>query len=60
MESLTGIIVSIVAGLLTGTFMWPMKVIKKLKFEHLPILLKLQALQLLIMIYYQSLYCLNP
>jgi len=34
MESLTGIFVSVVAGLLTGTFMWPMKIIKKLQFEH--------------------------
>lgn len=34
MESLTGIIISVVAGLLTGTFMWPMKIIKKLQFEH--------------------------
>lgn len=34
MEILTGIIVSVIAGMLTGTFMWPMKKIRKLQFEH--------------------------
>ena len=34
MNYLDGIIISLLAGLLTGTFMWPMKKIKRLSFEH--------------------------
>ena len=34
MAPLLGILIVTFSGLLTGTFMWPMKVIKELKFEH--------------------------
>jgi L-rhamnose-H+ transport protein len=35
MESiLFGVAISVIAGFLTGTFMWPMKIISTLKFEH--------------------------
>ncbi len=34
MEMILGIILVMVAGMLTGTFMWPMKVIRRLCFEH--------------------------
>ena len=34
MEMILGIILVMVAGMLTGTFMWPMKVIHRLSFEH--------------------------
>ena len=34
MGFLEGVLIVVVAGLLTGTFMWPMKLIKKLQFEH--------------------------
>lgn len=34
MDLTFGILLVLIAGMLTGTFMWPMKVIKVLKFEH--------------------------
>jgi L-rhamnose-H+ transport protein len=34
MELIYGIGLVLIAGMLTGTFMWPMKVIKELEFEH--------------------------
>lgn len=34
MEAPFGIVLVILAGMLTGTFMWPMKVIRTLAFEH--------------------------
>jgi len=34
MEIILGFVIVIISGMLTGTFMWPMKKISKLQFEH--------------------------